>query len=136
MMKEEKILTMKFGKENHFTVPEGYFDSFAEKMMEQLPHVDGMEARVIEMKPETLWHRLPLRKMAAAVAAVMLMGTGYLLYTHQGMVGDTKTQPVMVGERNVEHQQSVGTEYGTFEQMADYTMMDNQDIYASLVASN
>ena len=136
MTKEQKILNMKFGKENHFTVPEGYFDSFAETMMDRLPHVDGMEARVIEMKHETLWHRLSLRKLAAAVAVVMLMGTGYLLYAHLGLVGSVKTQSAMVGETSVERQQSVGTEYGTFDQMADYTMMDNQDIYASLVASN
>jgi len=25
---------------------------------------------------------------------------------------------------------------GSFDQMADYTMMDNQDIYASLIAEN
>ena len=136
MMKEEKILNMKFGKENHFTVPEGYFDSFAEKMMEQLPHVDGMEARVIDMKPKALWHRLPLRKLAAAIAVVMLMGTGCLIYTNQDLVENAKTQPAMAGGTSVERQQSVGTEYGTFEQMADYTMMDNQDIYVSLVASN
>ena len=37
MLKEEKILKDKFGTANHFTVPEGYFDSFAEKLMESLP---------------------------------------------------------------------------------------------------
>ena len=34
MLKEEKILKDKLGTANHFTVPEGYFDSFAEKLME------------------------------------------------------------------------------------------------------
>ena len=36
MLKEEKILKDKFGTANHFTVPEGYFESFAEKLVVSL----------------------------------------------------------------------------------------------------
>ena len=69
MKKEEKILIDKFGKANHFSVPEGYFESFTDQMMDLLPE---SEARVIEMRPATWWNRLPIKKVAAAVGA-----TGY-----------------------------------------------------------
>jgi len=34
-MKQDDILREKFGRENHFRVPEGYFDDFADRMMEK-----------------------------------------------------------------------------------------------------
>lgn len=129
MMKEEKILRDKFGKANHFTVPEGYFDSFADKLMEQLPEP---EARVIEMHAESWLHRMPLRKIAAAVGVVVVLGAGSLFFVHRQSVNHVPMANVEISH----HSHSVGTEYGTFEEMADYTMMDNQDIYASLVAEN
>lgn len=36
-MKEDKDLLKKYGKKNPFTVPEGYFQNFNERLMEQLP---------------------------------------------------------------------------------------------------
>lgn len=129
MMKEEKILSDKFGKGNHFSVPEGYFDSFADKLMEQLPEP---EARVIEMHAESWLHRLPLRKIAAVVGVAVVLGGGSLFFAHQQSSHHTQMAHVEAGHHNL----SGGSEYGTFDEMADYTMMDNQDIYASLVAEN
>lgn len=54
-----KILIDKFGKANHFSVPEGYFESFTDQMMDLLPE---SEARVIEMRPATWWNRLPIKR--------------------------------------------------------------------------
>lgn len=125
-MKEEKILHTMFGKENHFSVPEGYFDTFAEKIMEQLPDSD---ARIIEMRAESWWHRMPLRKIAAAMSAIAVLSGGAMLYKNH-------TPQASMANTLVEHQQTESSDYGTFEQMADYTMLDNQDIYTSLVAEN
>lgn len=36
-MKEDKDLLSKYGRKNPFTVPEGYFQDFNERLMEQLP---------------------------------------------------------------------------------------------------
>ena len=80
MLKEEKILKDKFGTANHFTVPEGYFDSFAEKLMESLP---APEPQVIEMQAASWWSRLPLRKIAVAASVVAVVGFGSLFFTHQ-----------------------------------------------------
>lgn len=128
MKKEEKILIDKFGKANHFSVPEGYFESFTDQMMDLLPE---SEVRVIEMRPATWWNRLPIKKVAAAVGAVLVIGAGSLWmsnHTHSDK-GNTAVTSSM-------HHTTSGSEYGTFDQMADYTMMDNQTIYASLVGEN
>ena len=128
MKKEEKILIDKFGKANHFSVPEGYFESFTDQMMDLLPE---SEACVIEMRPATWWNRLPIKKVAAAVGAVLVIGAGSLWmsnHTHSDKVNTAVTSPM--------HHTTSGSEYGTFDQMADYTMMDNQTIYASLVGEN
>ena len=48
-MKEDKDLLKKYGKKNPFTVPEGYFQDFSEKLMEQLPEKEVMSEPEIRM---------------------------------------------------------------------------------------
>lgn len=127
-MKEEKILIERFGKANHFTVPEGYFDSFADQLMEQLPE---STARVIDIRAQKLWSRIPLRKMAAVIGIGIVLAGGAAMVDHK-----MASRQTIVDRAQMEMSHEGSTEYGTFEQMADYTMMDNQDIYASLVAEN
>ena len=52
-MKEDKDLLKKYGKKNPFTVPEGYFQDFSEKLMEQLPEKEVMPEPEIRM-----WDRI------------------------------------------------------------------------------
>ena len=60
-MKEDKDLLKKYGKKNPFTVPEGYFQDFSEKLMEQLPEKEVMPEPEIRM-----WDRIkPWVYMAA-----------------------------------------------------------------------
>lgn len=128
MMKEENILMNKFGKGNHFSVPKGYFDSFADHLMEQLP---DSSSQVIDIHAQSWWSRFPLRKVVA------VMGIGVVLAV--GAVGVTKkmsSHAVMMVSANADTTHEGNPEYSSFDQMADYTMMDNQDIYATLVAEN
>ena len=127
MMKEEKILKDKLGNANPFKVPEGFFDAFADQLMDRLPEAD---ARVIEMRPESWWHRMPLRKIAAVVGAAAVLAGGGVLYSHHA------SSSVSVAHATEQPAVENGSEYGTFDQMADYTMIDNQDIYASLASDN
>ena len=127
-MREEKILKDKFGKVNPFTVPDGYFDSFAERLMENLPE---QESHVIHMQAQTWWQKMPLRKMAAALGGVVVLSCGALAFSRVQQ-GEHESYAVSTHHLEVS---SASTE-GTFEQMADYTMMDNETIYASLVAEN
>lgn len=73
MMKEENILRKRYGKENHFQVPEGYFDKLTEQVMANLPE---QEARIISIEEHSLWQRMPWRKIAATIAAVGFAGWG------------------------------------------------------------
>lgn len=125
MIKEEYKLKQTFGNENHFTVPDGYFDSFTSKLMEQLPE---REARVIHM--QSWWQKTALRKVAAAVCGVLVIGTGTGLYLNQ-----QAQKEIAVKENSSQHTYTPSSD-ATFNEVADYTMLDNQSIYASLMAEN
>lgn len=92
MMNEEKKINDIFGKENHFKVPEGYFDNFAEQMMAKIPvqEIDSLEEpgkELLENKAKlvhlSLWRHLPLRKIAAVLAVTAMLGGGVLYQLQQ-----------------------------------------------------
>lgn len=128
MTREENILKERFGKQNPFKVPDGYFDHLTEKIMENLPE---QEVRVIDIRSrQTLWQKMPLRKIAAAVAVAALLGGGtFWALQHEG---DSK----MVAHAKQHEQKAVSSEDAAFNEMADYAMIDNEAIYASLIAEN
>ncbi len=128
MIKEEKKITELYGKEKPFAVPAGYFDSLADSIIGQLPE---QKAQVVSIeRHKTLWLRLPIRKIAAAVAAVALIGGG-ISYSLQH-AGQHKQMTASAIHAN----HTMTSEDADFEQMADYTMIDSQEIYASLLAEN
>ena len=128
MTREENILKERFGKENPFKVPDGYFDHLTERIMEKLPE---QEIRVIDIRSrQTLWQKLPLRKIAAAVAVVALLGGGsFWALQHEG---NSKG----VAHVKQHEQKAVASEEAAFNEMADYAMIDNETIYASLMTEN
>lgn len=130
MVNEEKILHDRFGNANHFKVPEGYFEHFTEQLMSQIPED---EAKVIERQPRW-WKRIPIRKVAAAVGVVLLLSGGGMFLIHH----DSKKANAITASQydTVQDGNASSTSYGTFEEVADYAMIDNQDIYASLMAEN
>lgn len=128
MTREENILKERFGKENPFKVPDGYFDHLTERIMENLPE---QEIRVIDIRSrQTLWQKLPLRKIAAAVAVVALLGGGsFWAWQHEGNCKG-------VAHVKQHEQKAVASEEAAFNEMADYAMIDNETIYASLMTEN
>ena len=122
MTREENILKERFGKENPFKVPDGYFDHLTERIMENLPE---QEVRVIDIRSrQTLWQKMPLRKIAAAVAVVALLGGGsFWALQHEG-------NSKVVAHAKQHEQKAVSSEDAAFNEMADYAMIDNETIYA------
>lgn len=108
MMEEEKYLRETVGQRNAFRVPEGYFEHFAEQVMQQLPD---------EQKKPRLAMLRPLFYAAACVAAVVVMGVSYLWHHEE-------PSEEMVADSNY------------YEEVADYAMIDNNDIYACLEDNN
>lgn len=104
MLQEEQILKEKVGQRNCFKVPEGYFDQLAANVLERLPQQ--------EQKARTAVLRKLLYTAACAIIAV-LMGVTY--YFHQS------------------HSHSeVASESSYYEEVADYAMIDNMDIYVCM----
>jgi hypothetical protein len=118
-MNEEQYLINKAGKENPFRVPEGYFDSLASQVMSRVD-AEGNKPQdmpMIEKKAKTVWLR-PVLYAAASVCALFISVTAYQHFT---------AQPV----ENTTEQVAVYSE-DSFDEAADYVMIDNQDIYACL----
>lgn len=68
-MKEEDKIIKTFGKDSGMTVPDGYFDSFYQNMMDKLPQ----EPPVAENRPVSVWQRVrPYLYMAAMFAGIWL----------------------------------------------------------------
>ena len=102
MIEEEKHLRETVGTRNAFRVPEGYFEQFTAQVMEQLP--EQQKARTTMLRP---W----LYAAACTVVAVLM---GFTYYWHQNTADD------MMADSNY------------YEEVADYAMIDNIDIYACL----
>ncbi|SFF98371.1 hypothetical protein [Prevotella sp. KH2C16] len=112
--KEEQILKQDFGNKAPFRVPEGYFEDFAERMMAQLP---AQETKVVSMRP--WWHRYRASMFAAACVCAVVFSIGVYLGSSDSRQASLASAPV----------ESVDN---TMDEMADYVMMDNEAIYASL----
>lgn len=130
-MNEEKKIEQIFGKDNRFRVPDGYFENLPDQIMARIPE---HEAKVISIEQQRLWKQLPIKQIAAGVAVVALLGSG-VGYAYQNNLHQKKNA---CANANIEAKHAVVSSNSDdeFEQMADYTMMDSQDIYASLLAEN
>ena len=115
MKNEEKYLKSQIGTRNPFTVPEGYFDSFTARMMEQLP-----ERTPVAVAPSRQ-HRLRVWLYAAACAVLGLFGTA--VYFSQSESVDSSE--LSVASTSIENY---------LDEAADYVMVDNHDIYACLAS--
>lgn len=127
----ERNLLDKVGRRTPFTVPEGYFDHFTDDLMARLPQrvsaTEGAARKHAVVVP--LWKRL--RPVAAAASVVVVAGLSAMLYFGHGTAG-------RAGEGTASTQgastvaATAGNDYidGLIDECADYTMMDNEDMYA------
>ena len=111
-MNEEKYIQEKVGRRNPFTVPEGYFDTFADQLMASLPER--------QQHAKHVWLR-PMR-YAAAVVCVLAMGAmaWFALSSSPDVLQPIQAEAVQMSSD------------AEFEAATDYVMLDNYDIYACL----
>lgn len=108
-MNEEQYIKSRMGGKNPFQVPEGYFDRLTAKVMQQLP----------EQPKRSLMARLrPWMYAAACVVTVLFTATVYFYST------DNQQQTVATA--------GITTADSYIDDIADYVMADNNDIYACL----
>ena len=122
MIKEEQILKSRYGTQSSFRVPEGYFDELASRVMASVPQV----ARIVPM-----WRRAVVRKVAVIAGVVLLLG-GASIGIGTSLSSRQAGKSVASGAwASVMH-----SEDSSFDEAADYAMLDNQDIYASLLSES
>lgn len=72
-MRKESDILEKAGRRDGMTVPEGFFESFAEQMASRLPENPAAERPAV-LRPKTTWQRLrPYVYMAAMFAGIWCM---------------------------------------------------------------
>lgn len=111
-MKEEDTILSKVGTENPFRVPEGYFEQFADSLMERLPR---QEAAPFVPKEPTLWDKVkPWVYMAA-----MFAGAALIIRTASGQRADDAAD-------------SEAQEMQLISEAVDYSMLDDYSLYVYL----
>ena len=128
----EELLKQKFGQENPFKVPEGYFDNFASKFMEQLPEEEPKAVEVEMPVAKRTWIR-PMRRfaIAASFAAVLFGAATYYASTGVNRDQDSQTEMASAALKNTETK-SVQSDY-MMDEMVDFAMIDNAEIYSYLI---
>lgn len=117
MEKEEQYIYDRYGKQNPFTVPDGYFDSLRTGLMQHA---------TTATKAIPFWKRWRGYVAAACLAGVVTIGLATYLSLKTTDVADTHV--AVAGYAAVDDDFSD-------DEYADYTMLDNDDIY-SFLANN
>ena len=120
----EKYIEERVGKRNPFQVPEGYFDSFADRMMQQLPERSvSVEASPKVRKPALMVRMRPW--LYAAACALVLVVSVWMWQS----APDTNVATQPAAQLAAQQEQTADE---NFDEAADYMMLDNQDIYTYL----
>lgn len=107
-------------RQEHFRVPEGYFESFTENMMSQLP---DQPFQAIDMRKKRSW----MPHIAAAAAVVFMASAVTLHFSRQDVAEDS-----VIKAQSITENCDDAAEY-TMEEAAHYAMIDNQNVHYMLV---
>lgn len=114
MTKQEQQIEQKFGKENPFTVPEGYFAQLQQNIMDSLPE---QETKVIKMTPRRRFLVPVITAAASVCVAICGISIWFNKINNVEMSNVAVTTPVSFYDDDAEN----------------YIMMDNEDIYAYMI---
>ncbi len=123
MNNEEREIRERFGKLNHFTVPEGYFEQLTQQVMERVPEQEAKRARAVPM-----WRKYRVAIVAAACTLFAVFGVGAYR-----QLNSPDSQPAM--PLSMDNSYANNSSF-LFDEMVDYTMIDSDIIYASLSDSD
>ncbi len=119
----DKFIQERFGRKKPFKVPDGYFDSFPSELMRKISEQErASTARLVTMKPSRKHRFRPVAAIAASVC-VAIFGVG-LYFQSNGSHPAKEPVSAMQGYNTIS--------YSTVDAMADYAMMDTEDMYAFL----
>ena len=132
MINEEDYLNSKMGKRNPFTVPEGYFEQLTQQVMDKIPQAVTTEMKPVR-KPAKIAVMKRLRPWLYAAACICVgVFIAAIAFNDRSEVATPQpaSQQIAVNEP---------TDYNYYsdsyiDEEADYAMIDNQEIYACLMA--
>ena len=119
-MKTEENLKEMFGRKNPFKVPENYFETLADNIISQLP--EESSAKVVKM---SVWKKYRVHFLAAACVLSVLFSAGIYISIKE----NTKDAQVF-DKTSVEMAETTIETEDAFDEMADYVMVDKEDMYA------
>ncbi len=112
MENEEKYIKERLGQDNPFRVPDGYFNSLTDRVMNQLPERQQKSRSV---------HLRAWLYTAACVAVLAVMGVSFLFHHIE-----SEQQKLTVTT------ETTNTDNTYIDDVVDYAMIDNAEIYACL----
>lgn len=121
MEREEKFIIQRFGRRTPFRVPEGYFDDFTSQLMQNLPQKGPVPAAKIIPTRLSVWKRFRPVSIAAASICVAIFGVRVYVQNHHQNSADVQETPMAHA--------SPASSYSAMDAMADYTMLDMEDMY-------
>jgi hypothetical protein len=122
-MKKEEYILKKVGRENHFSVPEGYFQNLTAEVMSKIPESPENRNKKIVIVP--LWKKLtPWVSLAAVLIGVVCVG-GIKIFNNNKSV-----RPVTVSTSN----NVISDEY--INDALDHSMTDDYSFYELLSDKN
>lgn len=121
MEREENKILKQFGRKDCFKIPEGYFEHLSEEVLSQLPEKTARTVVVKPvLKPSHRW--LKAAMFIGVISLSSVLGVHYLSSASSNGTVNDNCPP--------------NTAYSMIDEIADYTMMDNDGIYASLMDNN
>lgn len=133
VMKSTNDLEEEYGRQRPFSVPEGYFSELSSRVMSS--RVMSELSAAAEQEDRSALKRgfrSYLRPMAAAAVTVGIVIVGFLAYHSLEGVQGVRS---LLGGRGVQDSYVLSESSGdAFDQAADYFMIDESDMYASLAS--
>lgn len=111
----------KYNDRGQFKVPEGYFDTLADRIMANIPEAPKQEKQKKSAKIISLNTRLKIA-VAAAIVGAVVCGTTIRLYQQGTKIANLNTNTEMTN-----NSETYGEEY--VNDYIDYAMVDGTDIY-------
>lgn len=122
-MKEEDKIKKRFGTDNAFKVPEGYFDNLTNEIMNKLPEKEILTSTEEEV---STWRKIrPWLYMAAMFIAILLPIRFIVNSTSNGKA-----------ELTASNKESVPVSDEYIDAIMDHTMMDDYALYQYLTETD
>lgn len=121
-MKEYKELSERCGKENPFRIPEGYFESFHNALMENLPEVETVVDEPVKL---TVFARLKPWLYLAAMFVSTIFVVQALMYVQESKFSGTGSEVAAADftEEEIEHFMATSL----YDEYALYSYLTNNE---------